>query len=504
MSTTTRAHPLGPGSGPDPGPTRRHRSSPTWVRSMRYWMYQYKRTWRGSITTSFLYPVLYLAAMGLGLGSLIKGHVDGVRYLDFLAPGLLASTAMQIGGNEAMYPVMAAIKWLRTYFAMLATPLTVIDVLVGHLAWIALRLVMVTSIYLVIMAAFGTVHSPLAILALPVGVLTGLAFAAPIAAFAAAQQNDTGFSTIYRFGLIPLFLFSGTFFPITQLPGWLQPVAEATPLYHGVALCRSLVLGHLRWAGGRRPSRLPGGPDARGVRAGHPDLPAQARDVSEVSDRIGTSEPGGFALRITPMAMLGTRRAGRLVERNVLVYRRSWVFFVSGFFEPFFYLLSIGVGLSKLVGPIHVGHELIPYTTYVAPGLLASSAMNGATLDSTFNVFFKLKIAKTYDAVLSTPLGPGDVALGELTWSLIRATIYSTAFLVVMAGLGYVAVAVGGPVSPRGDVRELRLRRRGDGGNHLHAQLAGLRQGLSRPHPALLVLGHLLSRCRCTRAGSRP
>ena len=212
---------------------------------MRYWMYQYKRTWRGSITTSFLYPVLYLAAMGLGLGSLVKHPVGGVRYLDFLAPGLLASTAMQIGGNEAMYPVMAAIKWLRTYFAMLATPLTVIDVLVGHLAWIALRLVMVTSIYLLIMAAFGTVHSALAILALPVGVLTGLAFAAPIAAFAAAQQNDTGFTTIYRFGLIPLFLFSGTFFPIDQLPGWLQPIAEATPLYHGVALCRGLVLGHV-------------------------------------------------------------------------------------------------------------------------------------------------------------------------------------------------------------------------------------------------------------------
>jgi lipooligosaccharide transport system permease protein len=216
---------------------------------MRYWLYQYKRTWRGSITTSFLYPVLYLAAMGLGLGSLVNHHVHSVggvsRYLDFLAPGLLASTAMQIGGNEAMYPVMAAIKWLRTYFAMLATPITVIDLLIGHLAWIALRLVMVTSIYLVIMVAFGTVHSPLAVVAVPVGVLTGLAFAAPIAAFAATQQNDTGFSTIYRFGLIPLFLFSGTFFPIDQLPGWLQPVAQATPLYHGVALCRGLVLGRL-------------------------------------------------------------------------------------------------------------------------------------------------------------------------------------------------------------------------------------------------------------------
>jgi len=222
--------------------------TPPWVRSMRYWLYQYKRTWRGSITTSFLYPVLYLAAMGLGLGSLVNHHVHAVGgeadYLDFLAPGLLASTAMQIGGNDAMYPVMAAFKWLRTYFAMLATPLTVLDILAGHLAWIALRLTLVCTIYLGIMAAFGTVHSALAVLAIPTGVLTGMAFAAPIAAFAATQTNDTGFSTLYRFGLIPLFLFSGTFFPIAQLPGWLQPVALATPLYHGVALCRGLVAGH--------------------------------------------------------------------------------------------------------------------------------------------------------------------------------------------------------------------------------------------------------------------
>ncbi|MGA2520711.1 MAG: ABC transporter permease [Acidimicrobiales bacterium] len=237
----------------DAGRDGRHgshrRPTPAWVRSMWYWLYQYKRTWRGSITTSFLYPVLYLTAMGLGLGSLVDHHVHVVggeaSYLDFLAPGLLAATAMQIGGNEAMYPVMAAIKWLRTYFAMLATPLSVIDILLGHLAWIALRLSMVTSIYLAIMAAFGTVQSAWAVLAIPAGVLTGMAFAAPIAAFAATQKNDTGFSTIYRFGMIPLFLFSGVFFPIAQLPGWLQPVAQATPLYHGVALCRGLVSGHL-------------------------------------------------------------------------------------------------------------------------------------------------------------------------------------------------------------------------------------------------------------------
>jgi lipooligosaccharide transport system permease protein len=210
---------------------RRRIATPPWARALSYWLYQYKTTWRGSVTTSFLYPVLYLSAMGVGLGSLVNHHahlVDQVSYLDFLAPGLLAGTAMQIGGNEAMYPVMGAIKWIRTYFAMLATPLGAIDVLIGHLAWIALRLLGVTAIYLGIMALFGTVHSPFALLAVPAGVLTGMAFAA-----------------LYRFGLIPLFLFSGTFFPVTQLPGWLQAVAEITPLYHGVALCRGLTLGQL-------------------------------------------------------------------------------------------------------------------------------------------------------------------------------------------------------------------------------------------------------------------
>jgi lipooligosaccharide transport system permease protein len=218
-------------------------------RALRYWLYQYKRTWKGSITISFLYPVLYLAAMGLGLGSLVNHHVgtvDHVRYLEFLAPGLLAGTAMQIGGTEATYPVMGAIKWQRTYFAQLATPLRLVDVVLGHLGWIAVRLVTVTVIYLGVMAAFGTVLSPWALLAAPVGVATGLAFATPIAAFAATQEREAAFTTIYRMALVPLFLFSGTFFPVSQLPRWLQDVAYATPLYHGVALCRDLTLGQLQ------------------------------------------------------------------------------------------------------------------------------------------------------------------------------------------------------------------------------------------------------------------
>jgi lipooligosaccharide transport system permease protein len=224
----------------------RRMATPMWLRAAGYWGYQYKRTWKSSIATSFLIPILYLAAMGIALGSLIDKHshgVGGVSYLAYLAPGLLAGTSMQIGTNDMMYPVLGAIKWMRTYLAMLAGPLSVYDVLIGHLAWVAARIAIVVSIYLAVMAAFGTIFSFWAILALPVAVLTGMAFAAPMAAFAATLDKDSGFSTLYRFVIIPLFLFSGIFFPISQLPLVLQVVAYISPLFHGVALCRDLTLG---------------------------------------------------------------------------------------------------------------------------------------------------------------------------------------------------------------------------------------------------------------------
>jgi lipooligosaccharide transport system permease protein len=222
----------------------------TWsfaVRELRYWLTNYRRTWRGSIYSSVLSPLLYLGAMGIGLGTLVDAHgtarLGGLSYLAFLAPGLLAAAAMQAAVEESTCPVLGSVKWRRTYYAATASPLRPADLFHGHLLFTTMRLAMNSAIFLAVMAAFGAIASPWALAALPAAVLTGLAFAAPVEAWAITVTKDTSFALIFRFGLIPLFLFSGTFFPITQLPAWLRPLAYLTPLWHGVALCRSLTLG---------------------------------------------------------------------------------------------------------------------------------------------------------------------------------------------------------------------------------------------------------------------
>jgi lipooligosaccharide transport system permease protein len=224
------------------------------VRAFEFWLVNYRRTWRGSIYSSGLNPVLYLGAMGLALGKLVDQHaassLGGVSYLAFLAPGLMAASAMQTAVDESLYPVYTAVKWQKTYLAAAATPLRPGDIYRGHVLFTLLRLTMNMTIFLAIMGAFGAIRSAWALACLPVAVLTGLSFATPLDAFAVTQQKtDQAFALIFRFGMIPLFLFSGTFFPITQLPAWIRPVAYATPLWHGVALCRALSLGTADVAG---------------------------------------------------------------------------------------------------------------------------------------------------------------------------------------------------------------------------------------------------------------
>jgi lipooligosaccharide transport system permease protein len=152
---------------------------------------------------------------------------------------------MMASASEAAWPIMSKIEWDKTYHAILNTPLGALDLLVGDLMWIAFRATLLSVLFLLVIVVLGAAASPLAVLAVPVAVLTALAFAAPIVAFTATQTGDGGFNVLFRFGITPLFLFSGTFFPIEKLPLFLQPLAWITPLYHGVAAARSLALGQV-------------------------------------------------------------------------------------------------------------------------------------------------------------------------------------------------------------------------------------------------------------------
>jgi lipooligosaccharide transport system permease protein len=221
------------------------------LRAYEYWLIVYKRIFRGTIASSILNPVLYLAAMGVGLGKVVNhgAHPLGVPYLDYVAPGLLAAVGMQVAAIESAFPVRGAVLWNKNYYAMLATPLRVADLLFGHLLYVATRVAMTTAVYLLIITAFGVVRSPLAVLAVPIGVLLGLSFAGYISAVAIAAERDP-FNPLFRFVIMPMFLFSGTFFPITRLPHGLREAAYATPLWNAVDFVRGSTLGTLTWSRG--------------------------------------------------------------------------------------------------------------------------------------------------------------------------------------------------------------------------------------------------------------
>ncbi len=200
----------------------------------------YRRTWRGSVFTSFVTPVLYLTALGLGLGASVDGGPAdlGIPYLAFLATGLLAATAMQTAAGEGTYPVMAGLKWRKNFFATISTPVGPEDIIYGRLMFGAIRLTLVLSVFAVVSVIFGAMELGPALMAVAPGVLTGLAFLSCITAWTVTRENELALSSLFRFGIVPLFLFSGTFFPVSQLPDFLQPVAYVTPLFHGVELVR--------------------------------------------------------------------------------------------------------------------------------------------------------------------------------------------------------------------------------------------------------------------------
>jgi len=223
-------------------------ATPAPVRYLEHELTVYRRLWRSSLVSSFLAPVLFLAAIGGTVGKSIDrhgvGHFGGATYIEWLAPGLMAANAMQLAIQECFHPVLGGFKWTRNFLAAAATPLQPDDIVTGRLTWVAIRSLLISGAFLLVAAAFGAVTRAEAILAVPVAALTGLAFASPATAWAATRERDDSFSSVQRFAVLPLFLFSGAFFPISQLPVAVRPLAYALPLWHGVVLCRALALGH--------------------------------------------------------------------------------------------------------------------------------------------------------------------------------------------------------------------------------------------------------------------
>jgi lipooligosaccharide transport system permease protein len=223
-------------------------ATPLTVRVVEHQAAIFRRFWRGSATFYVLNPVLFLAAIGVGLGGLVEertSDVGGVPYLTFVAAGLLAASAMLGATAESLWPIMAGTKWVRTFHAMVATPLRPADVFAGIVAWTAARAAVGASIFLAVAAVLGAVPSPWGIAAVPAAVLCAAAFAAPLTAFSASQETDARFPLIMRIGVMPLFLFSGTFFPVSQLPDALRPLSALSPLWHGVELCRGATTGSI-------------------------------------------------------------------------------------------------------------------------------------------------------------------------------------------------------------------------------------------------------------------
>ncbi|MEO7397254.1 MAG: ABC transporter permease [Ilumatobacteraceae bacterium] len=209
----------------------------------------FRRIWLSNMLASFLQPMLYLLAMGLGVGALINRNsgsaqlLDGLPYIAFVAPGLLATTTMMVSSVESLWPVFDGVVWGRQYEAMSATPLRSSDIAVAHALWMMIRTGIGAMTVALAMTLFADVRSWGLVPAVPVAMLGGVAFGMPFAAWAITRRQEISFPVIQRFVIVPLFLFGGAFFPVSQLPLGLRLVAYSTPLWHGVELCRSLISG---------------------------------------------------------------------------------------------------------------------------------------------------------------------------------------------------------------------------------------------------------------------
>lgn len=425
--------------------------------------------------SSTFQPIMYIVAMGLGLGVLVGAETDfsaygAESYLMYIAPAILASTVAMTAGVEFTFPVMEGFKWRRLFFGAQATAVTPQQVALGYIMGVSCRFALHGLIFTAVLYAFGALTSGWAVLMVFSGLLGGLAIGLPIMAYMSSLRDEKGHAAIIqRFIIMPLFLFSGTFYPLTNLPQILQLIGWVSPIWHANELGRVLAFGQptpgwlvavhigylltiialawlaVRWVFVRRlgyqewPGRVPG------HRA---DQRRQAKQ--EAKDSAGSADE--FAAGLPPISFRrgfaanyysGNIRA--VFSRGMAAIRNNrGIILFSGFLEPVLFLTSFGLGVSPMISGIEAeqvglaGQDTISYAAFIAPALLAVSAMNGAVFDSTWNVFFKLKITKLYRTMMSTSLGPVDVAVGEICLALFRGGLYALGFLGVLLATGLV------------------------------------------------------------------
>ena len=228
-------------------------STPAPVRVWEVQLRSYRAVWRSNMLGSFVQPLLFLLGMGLGVGALVDNGsnsdelLGGLTYFQFLAPALLATSAMMVSASEGTWPVMLGFKWSRNYFAASATPLTPAQIMGGVAMWQTTKALITASGVALALCLFPETRTWGLLPAIVFAMFTGVAISAPLTAWTATREQDDSFSTIQRFIITPLFLFGGAFYPIEQLPDWLQTIAKLTPIWHGVELCRDSVNGQLEW-----------------------------------------------------------------------------------------------------------------------------------------------------------------------------------------------------------------------------------------------------------------
>ncbi len=216
----------------------------------------FRRLWVSNLLASIVQPLLFLLGLGVGVGSLVDRTsratdvLGGVSYVAYISPALMVTTAMALSANESLWPIMGGFVWQRSYFGISATPLGPADIVGGHALWMAVRCAATSSAVALVLALFPEARDWGLIAGIAAAALTGVAFAMPLMAFSIRRKTDTGFAAMNRFLVIPLFLFGGAFYPITQVPGWLQATVKVLPLWHGVELARGFTVGHIGGSAG--------------------------------------------------------------------------------------------------------------------------------------------------------------------------------------------------------------------------------------------------------------